>query len=204
MLRGGTVVERQVGSSLTYSSPIATTDTVRACVNAGLPCTDGVTKSVEWQPKAGWNELWDATTLAGWTYSGAGSIARNSMTALGTAGGATATNTGALTYTGREYKEFHLQLKYRAAATSNNGGVLVPGGAQVAILDNGTAATRSGAIVGLAPSSSAQHKPVREWNTLDVISYGDKLTSRLNGVEVASVTGERPTGGSGSRTPPTT
>ena len=194
VLRGGTVVERQVGSSLTYSSPIATTDTVRACVNAGLPCTDGVTKSVEWQPKAGWNGLWDATTLAGWTYSGAGSIARNSMTALGTAGGATATNTGALTYTGREYKDFHLQLKYRAAATSNNGGVLVPGGAQVAILDNGTAATRSGAIVGLAPSASAQHKPVREWNTVDVISYGNKLTSRLNGVEVASYTGERPSG----------
>ena len=51
------------------------------------------------------------------------------MTALGTAGGATATNTGALTYSGRTFKDFHLQLKYRAAATSNNGGVLLPGGA---------------------------------------------------------------------------
>ena len=27
---------------------------------------------------------------------------------------------------------------------------------------------------------------MREWNTLDVIAYGNKLTSRLNGVEVAS------------------
>ena len=103
-------------------------------------------------PAAGWNELWDATTLAGWTYSGAGAIARNSMTALGTSGGATATNTGALTYTARTFKDFHLQLKYRATATSNNGGVLLRNGEQVAILDNGTAATRSGAIVGLAPT----------------------------------------------------
>ena len=27
---------------------------------------------------------------------------------------------------------------------------------------------------------------MREWNTLDVIAYGDRITSRLNGVEVAS------------------
>ena len=108
------------------------------------------------------------------------------MTALGTSGGATATNTGALTYTARTFKDFHLQLKYRATATNNNGGVLLRNGEQVAILDNGTAATRSGAIVGLAPTTSAQARPVREWNTLDVIAYGDRITSRLNGVEVAS------------------
>ena len=147
------------------------------------------------QPAAGWNELWDATTLAGWTYSGAGAIARNSMTALGTSGGATATNTGALTYTARTFKDFHLQLKYRATATSNNGGVLLRNGEQVAILDNGTAATRSGAIVGLAPTTSAQARPVREWNTLDVIAYGDRITSRLNGVEVASGISTRAAGG---------
>ena len=107
------------------------------------------------------------------------------MTALGTSGGATATNTGALTST-RTFKDFHLQLKYRATATSNNGGVLLRNGEQVAILDNGTAATRSGAIVGLAPTTSAQARPVREWNTLDVIAYGDRITSLLNGVRVAS------------------
>ena len=73
----------------------------------------------------------------------------------------------------RTFKDFHLQLKYRATATNNNGGVLLRGGEQVAILDNGTAATRTGAIVGLAPTTSAQAKPVREWNTLDVIAYGD-------------------------------
>ena len=152
-------------------------------MNGGATC---VTRPIEWTPAAGWNELWDATTLAGWTYSGAGAIARNSMTALGTSGGATATNTGALTYTARTFKDFHLQLKYRATATNNNGGVLLRNGEQVAILDNGTAATRSGAIVGLAPTTSAQARPVREWNTLDVIAYGDRITSRLNGVEVAS------------------
>ncbi len=176
--RANTVVERKAS----YSSPIAATDQVTACVNGGATC---VTRPIEWTPAAGWNELWDATTLAGWTYSGAGAIARNSMTALGTSGGATATNTGALTST-RTFKDFHLQLSYRATATSNNGGVLIRNGEQVAILDNGTAATRSGAIVGLAPTTSAQARPVREWNTLDVVAYGDRITSLLNGVRVAS------------------
>ena len=175
-------------------------------MNAGLACPDtAVSRTLAWQPAAGWNELWDATTLAGWTYSGAGAIARNSMTALGTAGGATATNSGALTYTARTFKDFHLQLKYRAAATSNNGGVLLRGGEQVAILDNGTAATRTGAIVGLAPTTTAQARPVREWNTLDVIAYGSRITSRVNGIEVASVRRPAPARArSGSRTPATT
>lgn len=186
--RAGTVIERTTGTSLTYSAPVAATDEVRACAGG---CT---TASIAWTPSAGWQELWDATTLSGWAYAGTGSIARNSMTALDTAGGASATSTGALTTT-RSFKDFHLQLKYRAAATSNNGGVIVRGGDQVAILDNGTAATRSGAIVGLAATSSAQAKPVREWNTLDVIAYGNRITSRLNGVEVASHSGSRPEAG---------
>ena len=186
--RAGTVIERTTGTSLTYSAPIATTDEVRACASA---CA---TASIDWTASGGWQDLWDGTTLAGWTYSGAGAIARTSMTTLGTSGGATATTTGALTTT-RSFKDFHLQLKYRASATSNNGGVLVRGGDQVAILDNGTAATRSGAIVGLAPSASAQAKPVREWNTLDVIAYGNRVTSRLNGVEVATHAGTRPDAG---------
>jgi PKD repeat protein len=183
VFRDSRLITRQVGSSLTYSSPIATTDTVRACVNSGLACAgDAPSRTIAWRPKAGWNELWDATTLAGWTHHGAGTIAPNSMTALGTAGGP-----GALTYTARAYKDFHLQLKYRATSASNDGGVLVRG-EQVAILDNGSADTRTGAIVGKAPAASAEAKPVREWNTLDVIARGDTLTSRVNGVEVASAT----------------
>jgi M6 family metalloprotease-like protein len=177
--RAGTVVER----SARYSSPIAGTDQVTACVNAGATC---VTRPIEWTPAAGWNELWDATTLSGWTYSGAGAIARNAMTALGTSGGATAANPGALTYTGRTFRDFHLQLSYRVTQTSNNGGVLLRNGEQVAILDNGTAATRTGAILNVAPTTSAQAKPTREWNTLDVIAYGDRITSLVNGVRVAS------------------
>lgn len=186
--RAGTVIERAEGTSLTYSAPIATTDEVRACASA---CT---TATIEWTPNSGWQDLWDATTLAGWTYSGAGAIARNAMTALGTSGGATAANPGALTTT-RTFGDFHLQVSYRVANAGNNGGVIVRGGDQVAILDNGTTATGTGAIVGLAPRTSAQHKPVREWNTLDVIAYGDRITSRLNGVEVATHSGTRPARG---------
>ena len=83
--------------------------------------------------------------------------------------------------------------------------MLLRGGEQVAILDNGTAATRTGAIVGLAPTTTAQARPVREWNTLDVIAYGNRITSRVNGVEVASARRPAPARArSGSRTPATT
>ena len=164
-----------------------------------------VSRTIAWQPAAGWNELWDATTLAGWTYSGAGSIARNSMTALGTAGGATATNSGALTYTARTFKDFHLQLKYRAAATSNNGGVLLRGGEQVAILDNGTAATRTGAIVGLAPTHDRAGQAGARVEHARRDRLRQPLTSRVNGVEVASGDGAHAARArSGSRTPATT
>jgi hypothetical protein len=114
------------------------------------------------------------------------------MTALGTSGGASANNPGALTYTARTFKDFHLQLKYRATQTSNNGGVLLRNGEQAAILDNGNSDTRTGAIVGLAPNPTPQHKPTREWNTLDVIAYGDRITSLVNGVRVASAISTRP------------
>ena len=36
VFRAGTLVERKVGTSFAYSSPIAATDTVKACVNSGL------------------------------------------------------------------------------------------------------------------------------------------------------------------------
>ena len=141
VFRGTTLIERKVGTSFSYSSPIATTDTVKACVNSGLACADtAVSRTIAWQPTQGWNELWDATTLAGWSSIGAGSIARNSMTSLGTAGNATSANPGALWYSARSFRDFHLQLKYRAAATSNNGGVLLrmPQPAAVADLTRAT------------------------------------------------------------------
>jgi M6 family metalloprotease-like protein len=207
--RANTRVEQQVvplgaggTASFSYSSPVASTDRVVACVDAA--CAEN---TVDWGFGSGWRDLWDAKTTAGWSPLGTGSIARNSMTALGTAGGATSANPGALWYSARKFKDFHLKLDYRAAATSNNGGVLVRfptpasvgdidrGGYQVAILDNGNANTRTGAITQerpattFAPAPTAAAKPVREWNTMDVIAVGPKLSVRLNGQPVSSYDG---------------
>ena len=71
-----------------------------------------------------------------------------------------------LFYGAREFKDFELSVDYRAAATNSNGGVLLRfprpatmadadrSGYQVAVLDNGTAATRSGAILQERPALS--------------------------------------------------
>ena len=87
------------------------------------------------------------------------------MTALQGAGGS-ATNAGVLYYGAREYKDFELSVDYRGAATNSNGGVLLRfpkptaiadadrSGYQVAVLDNGTAATRTGAILQERPALS--------------------------------------------------
>ena len=108
------------------------------------------------------------------------------MTALAGAGGSAA-NAGVLCYGAREYKDFELSVDYRAAATNSNGGVLLRfprpatiadadrNGYQVAVLDNGTAATRSGALLQERPAlvlravdRASTSKPTREWNTLTI------------------------------------
>ena len=38
VFRGTTLIERKAGTSFSYSSPIAATDTIKACVNSGLAC----------------------------------------------------------------------------------------------------------------------------------------------------------------------
>ena len=81
------------------------------------------------------------------------------MTTLGTSGGATATNPGALTYHTGASATSTCSSSTARRRPRNNGGVILRSGDQVAILDNGTAATRSGAILGLAPTPSAQAKP---------------------------------------------
>ena len=124
------------------------------------------------------------------------------MTALQGAGGS-ATNAGVLYYGAREYKDFELSVDYRGAATNSNGGVLLRfpkptaitdadrSGYQVAVLDNGTAATRTGAILqerpalSYATSSATNFKPTREWNTLKITAIGGQITVRLNGVQVS-------------------
>ena len=116
---------------------------------------------------------------------GTGSSNRNFLASLAGAGGSAA-NAGVLFYGAREFKDFELSVDYRASATNSNGGVLLRfprpatiadadrNGYQVAVLDNGTAATRTGALLqerpalSYAPSNAAAAKPTREWNTLTI------------------------------------
>ena len=216
--RAGTKVASGT-NSLSYSSTVAAADTIVACAAAGattclasgttlaadnsnLKAVPTTIKTVTWRSVAKNAELWDGMSLAGWSYVGTGSAARNGMTALQGAGGSAA-NAGVLYYGAREYKDFELSVDYRGAATNSNGGVLLRfprptaitdadrSGYQVAILDNGTTATRTGAItqerpaLSYATSSATNFKPTREWNTLTITAIGGQITVRLNGVQVS-------------------
>ena len=205
-------------NTLAHSSTVATTDTIVACAAAGATClSSGTTlaadnsnlkavptaiRTVTWREPRQTAELWDGLSLAGWQYAGTGSLARNGMTALQGAGGSAA-NAGVLYYGAREYKDFELSVDYRGAATNSNGGVLLRfpkpttmadadrSGYQVAILDNGTAATRTGAVLqerpalAYASSTATNFKPTREWNTLHITAIGGQITVRLNGTQVS-------------------
>ena len=184
-------LDGQGRASFSYSSPVAATDTVTACVDASATCG---TADVEWWFRPGGAaELWDGETLAGWSAVGAGSFSRNYLNALATSAGTTSANPGVLWYSARKFKDFELSVDYRVAAVGNNGGVLLrfpapanvadaDSGYQVAILDNGAAGVRTGAITqergtvtSFAPSSATNFKPTREWNTLKIRAVGRHL-----------------------------
>jgi M6 family metalloprotease-like protein len=205
------VLQRVTSGSLTYSSPVAASDVVVACAETtcgepGALKPGAGSTSIDWTYKPGadgFAELWDGESNAGWTALGAGQIARNFMTSLASSGGASSANPGALYYSLRQYKDFELSVDYRAAATNNNGGVLLRfpqpatvgdidrGGYQVAILDNGSATTRTGAITQergpattfAAPTApSTLYKPTREWNTLTIRAVRSHIQVWINGV----------------------
>ena len=98
-------------------------------------------------------------------------------------------------------------MDYRTAATNNNGGVFLRfpapatvadidrGGYQVAILDNGGATTRTGAITQergpattfAAPTApTSTYKPTREWNTLTIKAVRSHIQVWVNGVPASS------------------
>ena len=129
-----------------------------ACVETTLRCARRAearrgSATIEWAytPGAdGFAELWDGESLAGWSAVGTGTIARNYLTSLATAGGRRAPTRAPWYYSLRQFKDYELSVDYRTAATSNNGGVFLRfpqpatvadidrGGYQVAILDNGS------------------------------------------------------------------
>ena len=175
-------------SSFSYSSPVAATDTVTACVDK--PARAGNvrrTADVEWwfRPGGAGRALGRRDARRVERGRGRDDLAQL-PDALATSAGTTSANPGVLWYSARKFKDFELSVDYRVAAVGNNGGVLLrfpapanvadaDAGYQVAILDNGAAGMRTGAITqergtvtSFAPSSATNFKPTREWNTLKI------------------------------------
>ena len=189
-------------NTLAYSSPVAGRrhrrrvrrggrDAASERHDAGAPTTATsrpsrpAIRTVTWRERQT-AELWDGSRWPAGQYVGTGSLARNGLTALQGAGGSATPTPASLYYGAREYKDFELSVDYRAAATNSNGGVLLRfpkpatvadadrNGYQVAILDNGTAATRTGAI--LQERARARVRPTRPRRTSSPRASGTRST----------------------------
>ena len=83
-----------------------------------------------------------------------------------------------------EWKDFELKLEYKIVPGGNSG-VYLRGRLEVQVLDSynetevGTGS--DGAVYGLLPPLVKASKPAGEWNQLEVVLVGNRLTAKLNG-----------------------
>ena len=116
---------------------------------------------------------------------------------------------GLLWYRKRKFKDFILELEWKASSKDDNSGVFVrfpkPGndpyiaidrGYEIQIDDlaqpDGTAIHGTGAIYDFAAPSVIKSKPVGRWNSLEITAEKQKYTVMTNGIIVISkFTGNR-------------
>ena len=170
-------------------SPVAATDIVSpawprpACVTSGrtlaadaptcAPSRLARRTSTGARPANG-SELWDGETLAGWSAAGAGVVvAQLHDRARQRRPGPRRQRRRALVYGARQFKDFELSVDYRVAADElqRRRAAALPAagdvadadrnGYQVAILDNGAAGERTGAITQERPAPSRSRRRAR-------------------------------------------
>jgi hypothetical protein len=146
---------------------------------------------------AGWTNLFDGTSLAGWRAfkseaPPAGWTAKDGVLSR--------TGKGGDLMTVREFGSFELELDYKIAVGGNSGimyRVTTEGdapywsGPEYQILDNERHADAkngpdrlSGANYDLIAPSAAVSKPAGEWNTAKIVVHGNHVEHWLNGTKV--------------------
>jgi Domain of Unknown Function (DUF1080) len=143
--------------------------------------------------------LFDGEPLNGWKMAGKGSFAvLQKGGVLQTQGGM-----GLLWYYKRKFKDFILELEWKASSKGDNSGIFVrfpnPGndpyiavryGYEIQIDDlaqpDGKPIHGTGAIYETAAPSIMNSKPSGQWNSLQIIAKNQKYTITVNGIVVIS------------------
>ncbi|HDS83868.1 MAG TPA: DUF1080 domain-containing protein [Phycisphaerales bacterium] len=132
--------------------------------------------------------LFNGRDLSGWVGDTAGYVVQDE---------AIVWQGGGNLYTEQEYGDFHFQCEFRLTPGANNGiGIRSPrqgnpayDGMEIQILDD-TADRYAdlqpyqycGSIYGVAPAQRGRLKPVGQWNAMDIIADGPRITVILNDV----------------------
>jgi hypothetical protein len=138
----------------------------------------------------GGRPIFNGNDLAGWEHVGPGKmVVENGV--IRTEGGM-----GLLWYTREKLGNCTIRVVYKTTAERSNSGVFiriadrpkdewyaVHHGYEVQISDGGDDYHRTGAIYSLSKATGRPSK-VNEWNTMDITLKGQRVTIRLNGVEV--------------------
>ncbi|GAA2658315.1 hypothetical protein GCM10010400_15210 [Streptomyces aculeolatus] len=141
--------------------------------------------------------LFDGTSTEGWSQAGPGgfTLADGALTSYG--------GLGLLWYSGREFgTDYRLTLDWRMAGDDNSGvhlgfppgddPAIRNGGFEVQIDATDSPDRTTGAVYGFQSADIAARdaalNPPGEWNTYDLRVTGDRLTVRLNGVEINDYT----------------
>jgi glucose/arabinose dehydrogenase len=143
--------------------------------------------------------LLDGRTLNGWTQVGPGRFVVESDGSIATEGG-----TGLIYYMPRTFRDFVLELEYRAESPGANSGIFVrvpeqpktpqdavSRGYEIDIDDTGDAIRTTGSISGLAAPSRMAGKPAGQWNRYRIEVTGQRYQVFLNGEKVSDFFGDR-------------
>ena len=142
--------------------------------------------------------LFDGRTLNGWTQVGPGRFVVESDGSIAAEGG-----TGLIYYTPRTFRDFVLELEYRAESPGANSGIFVrvpeqpktpqdavSRGYEIDIDDTGDAIHTTGSISGLAAPARMAAKPAGQWNRYRIEVTGQRYQVFLNGEKVNDFFGE--------------
>ena len=146
-----------------------------------------------------WITLFDGETTDGWEMAGPGEFTiENDSTLLGQGG------MGMLYYAERPFRDFILELDWKAVSDSANSGVFVRfpeksddpwvavnTGYEIQIDGSRDSLHRTGSIYTFSPPTKNAAKPAGEWNTYRIQVEDQHYQIFLNGEKINDFTGER-------------
>ena len=153
---------------------------------------------------AKWIDLFNGKDMTGWRMAGKGNFTVEDG-ALVTHGGM-----GMLWYEGRKFRNFTLQVEWKANHKCNNSGVFVRfpeksddpwyavnNGYEIQIDDCAEKGLmfQTGSIYSFHPATKVASRPAGEWNVFEITVVGQRYTVKLNGEKVNEFEGARGTEG---------